>query len=175
MTDDGLLTEIKDLNGVVTSWHGDTQKRIAGLEDIVNEHAKRLNRPGFDSGYSAGVERKDDEIEMCRQRHSYLHQKNEGPPVEYEPSGSEVDEAAHAIKAWRGFMRHGDLHRLPEIERKSLSAFSFGNGWLLQPEQSGRVLSCLNDVQDAMGLFGQLAIGAGSGADTDRQCRDDGR
>ena len=64
---------------------------------------------------------------MCRDRYSWLHQKNEGRWIEYQPSSTELDEATTAQKAWRA-MRHGDLQRLDDLERKSLSSFTIWEG-----------------------------------------------
>ena len=68
-------------------------------------------------------------------------------------------------------MRAEAPHRIDEVpdptpmldhfEKKSLSAFSFGNnGFLLAPEMSNQVLSCIVDPTDVTGLVNPVNIRA---------------
>jgi hypothetical protein len=60
-------------------------------------------------------------------------------------------------------IRHGDVLRFDNFERKSLSAFQFGtNGFILPPERSNIVLSCLVEPSDLSGLVNHVQISAGS-------------
>jgi hypothetical protein len=55
------------------------------------------------------------------------------------------------------------LDQLPMIERKALTSFNMGaSGFILQPEMSDKILSCLADITDLSGLVGQITISAGS-------------
>ena len=50
-----------------------------------------------------------------------------------------------------------------DLERKSLSSFSFGNtGWVIPPQISTRILSCLTDRSDVLSMCSQETISAGS-------------
>jgi hypothetical protein len=61
-------------------------------------------------------------------------------------SPEKIDEALGARRAFKAMLRHGDVARLDNFERKSLSSFSFGtNGFLLPPKRSNIVLPCLVD------------------------------
>ena len=72
---------------------------------------------------------------------------------DYTPSPSEIDEALTARKAMRALWRHGDPSRLEPTEKKSLSSFAFGtNSFILAPQISNQVLSCLVDPADVTGL-----------------------
>lgn len=75
---------------------------------------------------------------MCQIRHADRMPKDDGITTKaYCPSSSEVDEALTARRAFKQYLRHGELAKLDNLERKSLSAFSFGNnGFLLAPERS---------------------------------------
>jgi HK97 family phage major capsid protein len=96
-------------------------------------------------------------------RHDLLVPKRDGPQPDYVPSGIEIDDAMLATKAIRSLLRHGDIERLPGEERKSLTAFSFGNsGWILPPQLADRVLSCLVDQTSVASLLGLATTSAGS-------------
>jgi HK97 family phage major capsid protein len=100
---------------------------------------------------------------MCQDRQSWQHPNEEGRWIEYQPNGTEIDEAINAHKAWRSIIRHGDMQRLDDLERKSLSSFSFGSsGWVVPPQVSSRVLSCLIDPTDVLSMFSHETISAGS-------------
>jgi hypothetical protein len=79
------------------------------------------------------------------------------------PSPSHVDEALAARRGLHALIRHGDMNKLDAFERKSLSAFSFGtNAFMMAPEMSNQVLSCLVDPSDLSGLINRVTISAGS-------------
>jgi hypothetical protein len=116
-----------------------------------------MRRPAGGEGYggASNLERKS-AIQMCLDRHAWRNQKNEGRWVEYVPGGAEVDEALNAMQAWRSILRHDDIQRLDDIERKALSSFSFGSaGWVTPPRVSTRILSCLTDPTDVLSMFDQ--------------------
>jgi len=122
-------------------------------------------RPSGGGGFGAddrGLERKS-AIQMCVDRYGWQHQKNEGRWIDYMPGGDEIDEALTLHKAWRSILRHGDINRLDELERKSLSSFNFANaGWVIRPQVSSRILSCLVDPTDVLSMFQQETISADS-------------
>src|SRR5262249_51202869 len=65
--------------------------------------------------------------------------------------------------AMKALFRHGNMDRLDHLEKKSLTAFSFGtNAFILAPEMSGVVLSCLVDPTDFTGYVNNIRISAGS-------------
>jgi len=66
-----------------------------------------------------------------------------------------------ATTALDAFFRHGNIDRVEH--KKSLTSFSFGsNQFVLLPQMSDRVLSCLVDPTDIAGLMGQATTSAGS-------------
>jgi hypothetical protein len=81
---------------------------------------------GGSYGDDRDLERKS-AVQMCVDRDAWRNQKNEGRWVDYVPGGDEVDEAVNAMRGWRSLLRCGDLQRLDDIERKSLTSFSFGS------------------------------------------------
>jgi len=155
---DDLLTEMKTLGAAFEKGTTGFDRKLAGLEESINELFKRVSRPGAEGGYDHGFERKD-AIQMCRDRFAWERQKTEGREIEYAPGSDEIEVAVVAQRGWRKILRHGRLERLDHTEQKSLSAFSFGGtGWMVPPTLSNRILSCLTDPDDFMSLLSQESI-----------------
>src|SRR5215471_16676511 len=159
-----ILKDVRAASANIDSHSTATAQRIAAVEKGLDELYLKANRPG---GFGGGdresdVERKD-AAELCRVKHYLDKPKNDGIGGEYVPSSSEVDEALLANKAMRSLFRHGNLDRLDNVQRKSLSSFAFGsNQYILAPQWSDRVLSCLADPTDVSGLMGQATTSVGS-------------
>jgi HK97 family phage major capsid protein len=153
-----LIKEIKEARQAVEGRDAKMAQRFAEIEKSVNDLFVRVGRPGGGEslgGYAgdAGLERKD-AIGLCLTKHMLAVPKVDGVQPEYVPTSGEIDEALTAKKAISKLFRHADLGRLEQIERKSLSAFNFGNnGFILTPEMSSRVLSCLEDSTDIASLM----------------------
>jgi HK97 family phage major capsid protein len=158
-----LLTEIKAARQSIVDRDQKTLDRLDELERGINDILVGLRRLGSASyGDDRDLERKS-AITMCQDRHAWRNQKNEGRWVDYVPGGDEIDEGIMAQKAWRAILRHGDIQRLDDIERKALSSFTFGSaGWVIPPQVSTRILSCLTDPTDVLSMFSQETISAGS-------------
>lgn len=62
---------------------------------------------------------------MCVIKHALTVPKDDGIRTEYVPDSGAIDEALAARRAFKKMLRHGDPNRLDNLERKSLSAFSF--------------------------------------------------
>ena len=156
---------LEELKAARTEIHGVNERRDRRLDEIekaVNEVLAQHGRPGWDGpAPDAQFERKD-AIEHCLVRHSLQSPRNEGA-IEYAPTTQEIDEALLARKAIRHIWRHGDERRLDDLERKSLTAFNFGNvGWVMSPSVSSKVLSCLGDPTDFGDLFHSETISSSS-------------
>jgi HK97 family phage major capsid protein len=134
------------------------------LETSVNDIWKRISRPGAEHVVDddAALARKS-ASELCRIRRSLTVPKLDiGVADDYAPSSSEIDEALAARKALKSLFRNGEA-RLDHLQKKSLSSFSFGtNAFLLPPEMSSRILSCLVSPTDISGLVDHVQISAGS-------------
>jgi formate dehydrogenase major subunit len=71
--------------------------------------------------------------------------------------------ALSARKAIHNLFRHGDTSRLEPLEKKALTSFSFGSsGFILPPEMSNIVISCVVDETDVTGLMQNVTTSAGS-------------
>jgi HK97 family phage major capsid protein len=158
-----LVQEIREASRSIEASDNRTTRRVDELEVSVNTLYKKFGRPGMETHIDDVSERKS-ATEMCHIRRALTVPKCDGvSTTEYIPGSSEVDEAMAARRAFKAMLRHGDVSRLDNFERKSLSSFSFGsNGFLLPPERSNIVLSCLVDPTDLSGLFNHVQISAGS-------------
>jgi HK97 family phage major capsid protein len=156
-----LVAQVKEASLNIKRADAAFGQRLDGLENNVNELFKKTSRPGFGGERDdASTERKS-AVEMCRMKHALDVPKVE--TSEYVPSSAQVDAAIAARRGLRQMIRHGDINKLDAFERKSLSAFSFGtNQFLMAPEMSNQVLSCLVDPSDLSGLVNRVQISAGS-------------
>ncbi len=92
-------------------------------------------------------------------KHNLTVPKDNGRAPSYVPTTGEIDEAVTVRKAIRAVFRTGDTSMLGPSERKSLSSFSFGaNNFILPPQKSEQVLSCLVDPSDLSGLVNRVNI-----------------
>jgi len=78
-------------------------------------------------------------------------------------SSEQVSEATLAIKGLRSLMHSTSIDQVPLDQRKAMSQFSFGSsGFILAPEMSQTILSCLGDVGDIAGMMNNVNVsGAG--------------
>src|SRR5262245_23287311 len=157
-----LVEEIRRARDGLDRGDARTNSRIDKLETSLNAVLLRTNRPGREPVDDDVAERADARG-LCIIKHALTIPKNDGNTAEYTPSASEIDEALLAKKAIRSLFRHGDPNRLPLEFRKSLTSFSLGaNSFILAPEMSNTVLSCLVDDTDLTGLVNNVATSAGS-------------
>lgn len=136
-------------------------EKSAGIEATVNELVKKMNRPGGEDKLSEEAEIKAARG-LLELKHGLKHPKVD-PDFPMSFKDADVDEARLAVKTLRRVMKmanlENDLGRLSDAERKALSSFSFGgNGFILAPEMSSIVLSCLEDITDIPGLMQNMTI-----------------
>ena len=105
---------------------------------------------------------------MRKQATAYLQTRHviksgSAAPAQFAPA--DINSAMLARKAFASFLRAGCSERemVLEPERKALSEFSMGgNGVLLPPEISDRMLSCLADPGDLTGVVDSMTISSAS-------------
>ena len=149
----------------------DVRREIARLEKSFNELAKRTGRPTYGET-SADAERAS-AIELLEQKSALRSPKSD---LMADDSGSfstqQIDEAATAIKAVRNLMKCTDFKQLPMEQQKALSAFNMGSfGFLMAPEMSQTILSCLEEPTDITGLMENVQICRPIDQIHSRQCR----
>jgi HK97 family phage major capsid protein len=164
----GIMREVRAASENITTAENHTNKSLAelrtkygGLESTVNDVLRKLQRPGSEVG--GDTDERKHAVQYCMTKHALTVPKNDGHAALYVPSSSEVEDATLATKAIRSLFRHGNIERLDNLERKSLTSFAFGsNQFVLPPQMSDRVLSCLVDPSDISGLMGQETTSGGS-------------
>src|SRR5262245_28114747 len=113
---------------------------------------KNAHRPGGHE-FGGGDERKS-AIELLEQKFYATTTKHDAsmPPPSF--SEEQITEARTAIAGIRSLKHSTSIDQVPLDQRKALSAFSFGSqGFILAPEQSQTILSCLEDQADLAGLM----------------------
>jgi len=142
----------------ISSELSDKATALAATEEALNEISRKINRPGFGAA-------DDDEKTIALQarglleiRHQLKVQKKSAEFV-FNPSEQEVDDAKAAVAALKNLINSTSVDQLSERDRKALTAFNVGsNGFILSPQMSQQILSCLVDVSDITGLFQSLTI-----------------
>jgi len=81
----------------------------------------------------------------------------------FTPTEDQIKQAIAYRKALTAAFNSLDHKTLPEDIQKSLSAFAFGsNGFIMPPEMSNRVVSCVVDPTDLAGLMSSMNISSPS-------------
>jgi hypothetical protein len=153
-----VLHEIRTANTQIEGRDQATRARLAALESSVNDLMRRAGRPsgGFDAN---GRDERASAIGLLEQK--YFATTTKTDPALPPPSFSEdqIAEGRLAIRGLRTLMHSTSIDQVPLDQRKALSAFSFGSsGFILAPEQSNEILSCLEDVTDITGLMRNMTI-----------------
>jgi HK97 family phage major capsid protein len=137
---------------------GVTRSRLSNLESSLNDVMRRMGRPHGGNGFG-DVDSRKSAIEMLRQKHFSSQTKIDPslPPPDF--SESQISEAQTAICAIKTLLHSTSIDMVPHEQRKALSAFSFGSqGFLMAPEMSQQILSCLTEVTDITGLMNNVSI-----------------
>jgi|GEM_PF-2201479 len=127
------------------------------LEESLNEVRRRTFRPGQETELSDDANRKA-AIGLLQLKHELKITKKD-PDHPFAPTEEQITEAGIAVKALTALINTTDASNLSSDYRKALSAFNFGsNGFILAPEMSARVLSCLVDETDVTGIMANMTI-----------------
>jgi len=134
--------------------------RLQGLEEAINALMKHQQRPGGQPEDKNKVARREQAIGLLEQKHENVYVKQadlRDHPFAY--TEDQIAEAEVYIKALRALMHAPNRNLLSEEYNKALSAFTFGTqGFIMAPEQSNEILSCLVDVTDITGLMRNMTI-----------------
>src|SRR5262249_7980296 len=165
-----ILSEIRSATAHIDERDSATRARLASLEGALNDLMKRTGRPHGGNDLGETDERKE-AFGLLEFKHFSTMTKHDpmlgGPHF----TGEQIEEAKAAIRGLRQLMHSTSIDQVGPNERKALSAFSFGSqGFILAPEMSNTILSCLTDVTDLSGLVNNVAIsGAGLKFFTDNE------
>jgi HK97 family phage major capsid protein len=137
--------------------------KVRELQNATDQLSIKLGRPGGGALESGAASLRQNTRGLLELKHQSRVTKSAPNEPAFNPSESDLEEAEHAVKALRHLFKCTSLDQIPTLERKALTAFSVGaSGFILQPELSDRILSCLTDVTDLSGLVGQITISSGS-------------
>jgi HK97 family phage major capsid protein len=140
---------------IATDIAGNTTK-LQSLEETINTLSKKINRPGSEA--NTDEQNRKHAIGLLQLRHEFKVTKKD---VEhpFQPTEEQINEAMVAVKALHALVNTSDVASLSPEFRKALTAFNMGaSGFILAPEMSSRILSCIVDPTDVTGLFDNLTI-----------------
>jgi len=131
--------------------------KVQTLEEAIKSLSKKVGRPAGDPEFSDEANRKA-AVGLLELRHLL-----KVPKVDldhpFAPTEDQITDGITAIKAMHALFKTTDLANLSDVHRKALSSFNVGtSGFILPPEMSDRILSCLEDVTDVTGLMNNLTI-----------------
>jgi len=135
----------------------------ASLETSINDLMKKIGRPGAEfNGGGDDLKLRKAAIDLLELKHEdRLKKKDLEHP--FEPSEDQIKAAIAYRKALTLAINSVDHNTLPEEVRKSLTAFAFGsNGFIMPPEMSNQVVSCIVDPTDLAGLMSSMNISSPS-------------
>lgn len=132
------------------------------LETSINELMKKIGRPGGEHSSDEEKLLRKSAIGLLETKHELKIAKKD-PEHPFAPSEDQIKQAITYRKALTTAMHTVDHNTLPDEYRKSLSAFSFGtNAFILAPEMTNIVISCIIDPSDLGGLMSSMTTSSPS-------------
>jgi HK97 family phage major capsid protein len=134
--------------------------KVAALETAVKNLSIKVGRPGggSDPDSAAGMARQSARS-LLELKHQLRTPKSSPGEMPYSPNEPEIEEAELALKGLHHLFKATSVDQLPLIEHKALTAFSMGaSGFILVPEMSDKILSCLVDMTDLAGMVSNVTI-----------------
>src|SRR5262245_18144819 len=152
-----VLATIKDASAGTEA----RDRRIRALENSVNELLLKMGRPSGGGGgsFAGTLDERAKAVELLEQKQFAATTKRDVSLPEPDFSEQQIAEARLAIAGVRALMHSTSIDQVPLDQRKALSSFSFGSqGFLLAPEMSQTILSCLETTTDIAGLMHNISI-----------------
>jgi HK97 family phage major capsid protein len=131
------------------------------LQSAFDGLSRKIGRPG---GADLGGQQSERQaaVGLLEMKHALKVPKHDIEHA-FTASEDEIAEAQTAIQGIKNLLRVTSIDQIPLHQRKALTSFSIGSsGFILPPEMSGRILSCLEDVTDVSGLVGAMSISSAS-------------
>src|SRR5262245_5718618 len=126
---------------------------IGKLQAAMNALSTKVGRPT--AGMGIVVSEETEARALCESRFRLRVPKFDAA-MPFSTADTDIDDAVNAIRGIkRLFKLPGGVEQLGPAERKGLSSFNLGSsGFILPPEMSSTVLSCLTDASDMAGVVG---------------------
>jgi HK97 family phage major capsid protein len=134
---------------------------VGKLQNAVDRLSVKVGRPSG-GAIDAGTQTlRENALGLLQAKHFNAVTKTSNT-VRFSPSEDELAEAETACLAQKQLFK-AEFSQLPELSKKALSSFNLGaSGFILQPEMSSRILSCLIIPTDVPSLMSSITIAAGS-------------
>lgn len=131
---------------------------LQSLQETINTLSKKVSRPGGGTDNNEAV--KESAIGLLEAKHFHrVTKRSDSGDHPFSYTADELTVAEVAVKAIRSLMHCTNIQSLPEDQRKALSTFNLGaSGFLMAPEMSATILSCIEDVTDLTGLMANISI-----------------
>lgn len=160
-----LMNEIREARQALDQRNQSVEemrKHIAQQDRAIDALSVKLGRPR--GGALDLDDTREQAIALLQVRHLVRSPKREvGVGLVFQPSEDVITEAKAAISGAKNMFRVVDQASLDYNERKSLTSFTLGSsGFILPPEMSNTVLSCLTDVSDVASLVTNINISGSS-------------
>jgi HK97 family phage major capsid protein len=155
--------EAKADRGELDRLSQDMAKKTLQLQTAVEALSRKVNRPGAGGSGEFSADADQAAARSLVELKYRLRIPKHDPQHPFAPSLDDVSEAETAIKAMRHLLRTTSIDTLDHVERKALTSFQLGSsGFLLPPEWSSQILSCLEDKTNLTGLVNNIPISGAS-------------
>jgi HK97 family phage major capsid protein len=136
-------------------------ERLKLLEVGLDNLSRKIGRPGGSGGYgdSGATSLRQSARDLLQLKHETRVTKSSPSDLPYSPGEQEIEEAENAVRGLHHLMKATDISQIPLLEHKALTSFNMGaSGFILIPEMSNQVLSCLVDITDVTGMVRNVQI-----------------
>lgn len=129
------------------------------LQTAVESLSRKIGRPGGGGPGDFTFEADQKAARGLLELKNQLRVPKADIEREYRPTPDELTEAELAVKAMKHLLKTSSIDTLPLLERKALTSFQLGaSGFILPPEWSSRILSCLENKTDVAALMSNISI-----------------
>jgi HK97 family phage major capsid protein len=135
-------------------------RKTAALQAAVEQLSLKVGRPGGGGNPDTGAATlRQSARDLLQLKYEMRVTKSSPSELPYSPGENELEEAENAVRGLRHLMKATDISKIPLIEHKALTSFSMGaSGFILVPEMSNQILSCLVDITDVTGMVSNVTI-----------------
>lgn len=161
----GTVSDVESKLDRVVSDQVESVKAVTLLQGHIDQLTKELKSLEIGGTKVDDLERKN-ALTYAEVAHAAKHEKRD-PATAFNPEKVNVEQVQLAIKAMHKYIHlpHGmdKMSALTDQEWKAMTSFAFsGNSFVLAPQMSSRILSCLEDITDVSGMFSNMTISKGS-------------
>jgi HK97 family phage major capsid protein len=135
----------------------DLDARVAKQQQAIDALSRKIGRPASSDGGGDGE--REEARALLEMKHVMRQPKHDPGGSPFVADEAAIEEATLAVRGIRHLLQTTDINSLPHDERKALTSFSVGaSGFILPPEMSATILSCLEDATDVAGLMQNITI-----------------